>query len=250
LGGDVVNQIISPAVDPSSGQRAFSLDQRVLAMSQFLQAQQVLNNLISTDFTVTWATVGRPLVSAIGGNGVLQGQDLVNNFLGLDNAQSRMTQRTNVNSWLRSAGRTSGVELKRGDFGGSPTPVTVWVREMQLAAYGNDRLDFMEAYRNAVNASRKMGNPEPEKAVLASWRSRDPLEVFRSKPTQFQMGQIFQTMSDEGDRSVREAIKLYNDYTAMIAPSAVEKKLNRQVGQATSMTRQLNSLGGGSMLVR
>lgn len=249
IGSDVVTQIVSPALDPASGQRAFSLDQRILVMSQFLQINQALNNFINTDFTHTWATVDKPLISAMGGNGFFHSLDMVNNFFGMDNAQSRMTKRSSVNAWLRSAGRTTGVELKRGDFGGSPTPVTVHVRQMQLAAYGNDRVQFMESYRQAVNASREMGSPDPEKAVLASWRSRDPLEVFRSKPTEHQMSRLYQTMDDEGDQAVREALKLYKDYTALIAPSKFEAQMNRRLGQQMAMPK-MPVFGGSPMLVR
>jgi len=233
LGGDLAAQIISPQLDPQSGQRTISLDQRVLVMSQFLGVQQALTNFLNQDYTATWASVERPLVQALGGNGALHAVDLVNAALGLDNQESRMVQRTNSTAWLRSAAReVGGIELQRSGVAGSPTPVTVWVREMQLAALANDRLDFQEAYQKALQAARNLGAPDPEKKVLESWRSRDPLEVFKSKPTDYDMARMLLVMDDEGRRAVRESINLYKQYTEMIAPTQMETRMKQMMSQS------------------
>ena len=232
LGADLFSQIFTPLTDPNSGQRAFSLDQRVMAMSQLLTVQQAITNYINQDGEATYASVYRPLFQALGGNGVLHGVDMVNEFLGLDNQQARMVARTNVGNWLRSAGREVGLELRKAGGGGSPTPVTAWVREMQLASYANDRVGFMDAYRRAIAAAREMGKEDPQKSVLASWRSRNPLEVFKADPTEQELRRLFSVMDPSGQRAVRDSMRLFEEYTELISPSDFQRYMNRSMSRS------------------
>lgn len=227
LGADLAAQIFTPLVDPQSGQRAFSLDQRVLVMSQFLTVQQAITNWINQG-EATYASVYKPLFQALGGNGVLHGVDLMDSALGLDNQEARMVQRTNVGNWLRSAGREVGLELRKAGAGGSPTAVSAWVREMQLASFANDRVEFMQAYQRALQAAREEGAPDPEKKVLESWMSREPLDVFRGKVTEYDKARLLSVMDPEGRRAVTDAIRLFEEYTKAIAPTQMERYLTRQ----------------------
>ena len=159
---------------------------RVLVMSQFANFRDMVRNLIQQDGTATYASVGRPFLSSLGGNGAIQYLQIWNNLTGADNAEARVTAKISAQNWLRAAGREIGLELKGGDGRSSPTPLSVQVREMQLAAYAGDRIGFLEAYRAAVEAARR-GAPanakpgEAEARVLASWRGRNPLtSTFRS----------------------------------------------------------------------
>lgn len=242
VGADAFSQTLA-SIDPTSGQRPFSLDQRVLVFSQFLNLQQALSNWINQGGTATWASVERPLVMAMGGNGALHAVDIYNSLLGLDNQESRMVQRTNAQQWLRAAGREAGLELRAGGGGSvAPTPVSVWLREMQYAAYANDRLGFLDAYRRAVDAARDEGKPNPEQAVLESWKSRDPLEVFRVKPTEFDLARMYQAMSPNGQEAVRDALRLYQQYSALIAPSPAEMAQRRMMAQFTRPPAALSDL--------
>ncbi len=245
LGADLAGQLVGQ-IDPSSGQRGFSLDQRVFAMSQFLSMSQSLRNLITQGGDATWASVGRQAFASMGGNGVLHSVDITNNLLGLDNAESRLTQRINAQNWLRSAGRELGVEVRPsgGAAGNAPTPMTVWTREMSLAAMANDRLGFLDSYRKALNAAREQVAEDPRippverekeaaNRVLASWRSRDPLEVFRFKPTPAQLSQIFSVMDDSGRIDTQEAIRRYNSFSQLITPNKFDQYVGRQMSTAT-----------------
>lgn len=229
LGADFVSSTLA-GLDPTSGQRPFSLDSRILAFSQLLSIQQAISNWINSGFTTTYASVERPLIASIGGNGALSAVDIFAGALGIDIQETRIVQRTNVNQWLRAAGRETGLELKKG--GGAavaPSATGVWTREMWLGALTNDRLTFLDSYRRAIAAAREDGEADPEKAVLESWRARNPLNVFGSRPTQQQLQKALAVMSDSGRGAVSEALRLYDAYTGMIAPSPIER------AQATAM---------------
>lgn len=228
LGADALNSF-SNVIDPTSGQRDFSLDSRVLVFSQFANLRDSIRALIQQDGTMTYQSVGRPLLATMGGSGLLQYQQIANNLFGLDNNEARVTARINVNNWLRAGGREAGLELRAGAGRSSPTPVSVWVREMQLAAYANDRMGFLEAYRNAIEASQKSGEEDPENKVLQAWKSRSPMAaVFAQKPTDTEMQKLMGAMDDTGKRAVREALMLYDNFTELIAPSLVSQMLERR----------------------
>ncbi len=229
--------------DPSTGVRQFSLDQRVLAMSQFLNFQQALSNAMHQG-DATWSTVWKPLFTSMGGNGAIHALDLANNAFGLDNAESRLVMRINASNWLRAAGREAGIETRGGNVAAQPGALGMWTREMQLAAMAGDRGGFLESYRKALNTAREtVGEDERVPAtdrereatnrVLSSWRARNPLEVFRQRPTEYQMAQIYSAMSEDGQADVREALNRYQTFTSMIAPSKQERAFNTSMRAAT-----------------
>jgi hypothetical protein len=248
--------------DPNSGQRAFSMDQRILVMSQFLNFQQAIKNLISQGGSATWASFWRPAMMAVGGNGALHSLDITNNLLGLDNAESRLVMRINANNWLRSAARETGLEVRAaGGASTSPTPMSVWTREMLMSSMANDRLGFLDSYRKALNAAREQVADDPKispvdrekeaaSRVLASWGSRNPLEVFRFKPTTAQLNQLYSVMEDQGRQDTQEAIRRFDTFTSLIKPSGPDRMIERSMNQRSQMSG-LNSLlrnNGASLL--
>jgi hypothetical protein len=248
LGGDLAGQFIAP-FDPGSGQRAFSLDQRVLIMSQFLNLQQAISNMVSQGGTATWGSVYRPLVASIGGNGMLNSLDVVNRLAGLDNAEARLTQRINAARWVNTAAKELEIETKKSSGFSSPTPMSVWTREMQLAAMANDRMEFMEAYRKALDEAREtvteddrvpMRDKEKEAVarVLASWRSRNPFSGLMTTPTPAQIQSMLGVMNEQGRSDVTEAMRLYESYTRLIKPSETEQYLNRRMRAAQPQTAE------------
>lgn len=242
LGADMLGQFVAP-YDPNSGQRQFSLDQRVLVMSQFLNLQQSMRNLLATNGADTWANFWRPFMMSIGGNGALHSIDITNNLLGLDNQESRLVSRINAQNWLRSAGRELQIPLQVGGGAGAPSPLSVWTREMQLAAMGNDRLAFQDAYTKALNAARSAiaedPNVQPQNRerealtrVLSSWRARDPRSVFAVKITPAQYSQLLSTMDESGRDDVIEAVRRYETFTHTIAPSQFERQQQQTIRRA------------------
>lgn len=220
LGADFVSSLVN-LVDPTSGQRDFSLDSRVLVFSQFANLRDIVRNVIHQEWTMTYQSTGRGLITALGGNGVIQYQQILNGLMGragmeLTNDEAKVTARINAGNWLRAAGREAGIEMKGGGAGrSSPTPVSVWVREMQLAAYGNDRLRFLESYRNAVTAA-----DGDTKAVIASWKSRSPMSVFRHPPSEIQTYKLYQAMDEDGRHAVQGAVAAYESFSRMIVPAS------------------------------
>lgn len=235
--GDFVNSMAN-WVDPTSGQREFDLNSRVVAYSQYANIRDTIRNLIHQDGAVTYSTVVRPLLTSLGGNGIIQYQQILNNALGLSNAESELTNRINVRSYIRAAAREVDISLKAGGARTSPTPTSVWVREMELNALSNDRLGFLDAYRNAVDAARKAGEAEPEGKILEAWKARGPIKsVTAHVPSETEMTKLNAALGEDGRRVVREAEGLFARYTESIAPSPFEVMMQRQ---ARAQTRAMD----------
>src|SRR5690625_8011385 len=78
------------------------------------------------------------------GSGPMQAMQMTNTMLGHPpipglRAESGVTQRINVQNWLRSTGRNLGMEVRTGGGFARPTRVTPHVTNMQLAAFRDDR---------------------------------------------------------------------------------------------------------------
>lgn len=263
LGADVVAQTLA-GLDPATGQRGVSLDQRVLVMSQLTNiAQAVL--AYKNGGEATWGSVARPLFMAMGGNGVLHSVDITNHLLGLDNAQSRLVERSASSNWIRSSAQELDIPVRTGAGAGTPTPLSTQTRQMYLAALANDRADFLEAYRKALNYAREAVADDPSVAgadrekeakqrVLASWHSRSLMSVLATKPTDAQINQLLSIMDPSGQESVRNAISRFHAFSSMIQPSPMEKYFDRQQAAQShaynpeTMRRQM--MGGGLFSVR
>jgi hypothetical protein len=231
--GDMVNSFTN-VVDPSSGQRDFDLNSRVLVFNQFANIRDVFRNLIHQDGEMTYQSTGRPLISAMGGGGLLQAMQLVNARLGLTNAEAAVTNRINVNNYLRAAGRAVDIELRGGTARSLPTARSVWLNQMQVMALSNDRVGFAEAYRNAVDVARRQGEPDPEAKVLEDFKSRHPLSsVFRTKPSEVEMGKLMSTLDDTGKQAVQQALALFESFTELIEPNPIIQRIKQQ--QAAQM---------------
>lgn len=253
LGSDLIGQIASPT-DAASGRRTFSLDQRILAMSQLLNMQQALSNAAGQDWTTTWASVWHPLFRSLGGNGALHVLDVANNLLGLDNGESRMVTRVNASNWLRAAASELDIELRPGGSG-TPTPMSVWTREMLTAAMANDRIGFLDSYRKALDAARKVVSTDPmvkppdrereaESRVLAGWRGRDPLTIFAHRPTEIEVRRMLGIMDSSGATEVKEALNRFNQFTRLISVGpaqqqarALDRRLTRSPALANPFRR-------------
>lgn len=242
LGADFAAQIAAPT-DATSGRRIFSLDQRILVMSQLLNAQQALSNVLHQE-TATWASVWAPLIRSVGGNGAIHVLDVTNNVLELDNAESRNVMRINAGNWIRAAASELKMEVRAGGSG-TPTPMSVWTREQFAAAIADDRVGFMEAYRKALEAARKTVASDPTvplsekeieagRRVLAGWRSRDPLSILARKPTPMEVRRMLAIMDPDGARDVAEAINRYNKYTKLITPSPMESQMRAEIRRMTT----------------
>ena len=234
FGGDFINSLVNRDI-----QRDFSIDSRVFAVNSATQLAKSLSTLYHQDWTRTYATFDRQMVMALGGSGYLQNAQIINNMISGDNAEARVTSRINVNNWLRSTGRTIGMEVKTSkgqDY--LPTPLTPWITEMQLAAFAGDFGAFNDAKREAIQRSREAGDSDPAAAVAKAFASRHPLRsIFKSPPTHDQYRKLLAAMPDGGREDVEEAIGLFNRFLERLGLNAYEgKSEERTHGRAASLS--------------
>jgi hypothetical protein len=193
--------------------RTLSLDNRVMLANSFRSIIQAVGGYMETG-EATYATTYRPILSAVGGNGVLQSFQLASAMFDWDNPESRLARRTNASNYLRAYGKIADLEVR--NFRGAvatPTPMTPHVTRMILAAMSNSRTDFQSSWMDAVNAARKMKKPDPVEAVAQSFGSRHPLRsIFRTIPTEAEVQRLLGMMPVDGRRDVTEALRLYNIY--------------------------------------
>ena len=211
----VLSTLFATTGQVSGDLRGGSIDQRVFITNMFTQVKNAAANIWSTEGTMTYASVYKPLMMAFGGSGPIGYWDMVNGVFGLDNAESRVLARTNIGNILRTAGQAEGMELSPTGAGSvtRSNPVTPWVTEMILAAYANDRQAFMEARRNAVAASRKRGDANPYGFVDESFADRHPLKTtFRTRPSVTDVQKMLRDLPDRQREDLRSGLALYNRY--------------------------------------
>jgi len=250
MGGDLFNEMVNWTDPSGSGARTFSLDDRVLFMSAMHNVIGGMRNILNQR-GATYETVGRPMMQALGGNGLLHLTNITNNFFETEaipflgeftEAERRVNTKINVNNILRAAGRANQIELKGGGGYSSPTPMSMWVRRMQLAAYMNDREEFLKAYRFAVEAASSLGKENPESSVKRSFSSRHPLRsTFRQKPSDADVARMLASLHSPSRRDVQEAIALHEKYDELIGASS-------SVGRTSSAVRKTKRGGGGSSI--
>ena len=228
MAGDFVNSLVN-IVDPTSGQRDFDLNSRILVFSQYANFRDVVRNFIHQDFEYTYQSVGRPLVTALGGNGVLQAMQIVNNAAGLTNVEQAQTNRISVLSYLRAAGRTADIPLRMGARS-SPTAQSVWYNQMVTSALANDRVGFGEAYRRAVELARAKGEKDPEQAVLSAFKQRNPMDnVYTHQLSDRERRDVFSALDDQGRQVVSESERLFDSYVDLISPNPMTRYIQQRM---------------------
>jgi hypothetical protein len=217
LWGDLANTVGN--FGGSGDLRGMSLDNRVVFVNSLMNLAGAVTTLAKQG-DATYATVYRQVLQAIGGSGYLQVAQIVNNAFSLDNAESRVTSRINVNNWLRAVGREMNLDVRVGRAAGAyalPTEATPWISEMLLAAMANDQGDFLRAYSKAIAAARNEGKPDPADYVKRSYESRNPLRtVFTTPPSSAEYGQILMRLPDSGRQAVQSAMLLLAKYGSQI----------------------------------
>lgn len=225
--GDVANTAVNYA--DSGDLRGISFDNRVLFMNSTLGMLRAIGALGRQE-TATYDTVYRPMIQSLGGAGYLQYAQIINNALGLDNAEARVTARLNAQNYLRTVGRELKLDVLSSRGAASlPTPIKPYVSEMALAAYANDASGFMDAYRDAIKAAAAEGKPDPAEYVRNSFRYRHPLRsVFKTPPTEGDYRNILNALPSDGRRDVAEAVRLFNYYGSTIGVKEFDGKEDKK----------------------
>ena len=209
--------------------RGLSPERRVVALNSAFGLMRSMQSFLNQGFEADYNGVVRPVLFALGGNGILQATQVFNTLGGFDNSESRAVRRTNVNNWLRAAGRISGTELRKSGGGFSTkTPVTPFVTRMYLAALANDPAGFRASYREAVSAAREAGKVEPESYINRTFSSRDPLQAFRTKPDSAELARILSVLPASGKQDVLGAIRMFQHYKSQLSTSRSSAKTSRK----------------------
>ena len=236
LAGDMVNSVANWN-DYHGGGNPISLDDRILLMSSVHNATNAVRNW-AMQGDASYATVGRPLLNAVGGNSFLQYVQLWNEAtrkLGIESKdmggildkEGKFTKRSNVYNIVRAAAREAGLPLQQGGGFSLPSGQSMYLREMQFAALDDDREAFLENYREAVDAYQTdKENPrtysEAVKQVKKKWGGRHPLKtLFKGKLDPTEIALLYSKMPEGNRRDVRRAVMLHERYERMVGSGAV-----------------------------
>lgn len=217
IAGEFVNMAAN-----QDNSRPMSLDGRLFFLNTLENVGSSFANLIhQRDFD--YATVVRPMLQSLGGNGFYQYAGILNHTFGLDNAESRNMNRISVNNYLRVAGREGNLDVRT--YGGmmatasQPTPWRSSIGSMVMAAYSNDAQGFNAARDEAVRRLVEAGNTEQEaqKKVVQYYSDSNPMRVvFRTLPTQGDYQKMLASMDSNGRESTATAMRLYAHYGSQI----------------------------------
>jgi len=245
LATDILNQVIN-----YDTQRNLSLDNRIVAVNAL---SGLVNSLVITPLAqegnITYGSVARPFFQAIGGGGVLQYLQILNNALGLNTQDAAINSRINTGNYLRAAGREMNlpVRVSRG-AAELPSPSTPYLQQMELAALVNNRELFRDAYRNAVDAARndptRKAPGAAEKYVAENFIERHPLKrIFRVAPTESEYRKLLGNMDDYGAGQVRASINSYNRYlTNWFGKKPYYGKADRDENSVEQLIRSANRI--------
>lgn len=217
IAGEFVNMAAN-----QDNSRPMSLDGRLFFLNTLENVGSSFANLIhQRDFD--YATVVRPMLQSLGGNGFYQYAGILNQTFGLDNAESRNMNRISVNNYLRVAGREGNLDVRT--YGGmmatasQPTPWRSSIGSMVMAAYSNDAQGFNAARDEAVRRLVEAGNTEQEaqKKVVQYYSDSNPMRVvFRTLPTHGDYQKMLASMDSNGRESTATAMRLYAHYGSQI----------------------------------
>lgn len=237
--GELANGAVNVGIG-GDNRNILDANSRVLALSSISGIQQAISSFINQDRTVDYTHVVRPLISSLGGGGVLQYIQLANNILGLDNVESRTTARINAKNYLQVVGRQLGMSVRSHGGSYSPTPLSPYLTDMELAAYANNPADFNEAYQAAIAQAKEDGEPDPVNHVKLAYAARNPLrQVFATPPTKADYDRILAELPDSGREDVSTAINNFNQFADSIGARPFEGKADKKpaftMGQRMSL---------------
>lgn len=240
----IAGEFIQAASTAGTGGRELSIDSRVYALNS---ARQGFNTIVrffqQGGFDgATWQTIYRPMAQALGGSGLLQTAQAVNNVGGKIlgeppllsgtplEADYWVNHRIGVQNYIRAAGRQLDLDVRpRSAMRGTPSKTKAMVGQMMLYAIADDYQSFQKARRAAEEAAREDGKEDPKKSVLASFQSYHPLKMpFKTSPTEAEFQDILESLPDDAREGVRQAIDNINRYIERLGGRGYEGKKAKQ----------------------
>ena len=243
--GDIGNSV----ANMGTGKPALSFDERVIWASTIIGLQELVSTAISTEAyknpsQITYNQFVRPLAQSMGLGSVLSNAQMVNNMLGLDNAESRTAVRINTQNALRGAGRTNGLEVRSYGAGGNSraVPYTPHVTNMILAAMSNNGKQFRSSFQDAVRAMmdyKKVSRGEAEDRVQKSYSQRHPVKaVFKTAPTATEYRAMLASMSPSLRQKVQRSIASFNRWGETIGMKPYYGKQSKEAASKKSLALQ------------
>tara|TARA_Y100000004_G_scaffold28994_1_gene29854 strand:+ start:4708 stop:23808 length:19101 start_codon:yes stop_codon:yes gene_type:complete len=203
--------------DPMQGQRALGID-RILVYSQLANFRDAFVNIMHSGWYMNYED-GKRIADVIFGQAPAHLSQTINNLSGTINEnERRRTKRVDAYNYLRAAGRSAGVPLKKSGIRTSPTPLTSRIRQMQLAAYGDDHEEFNAIFQDAIRVATEMGKEDPVGSIVQSWKAREPMDLFQRTLTEDEIASIFSHMNERGRENVLDLIRLHEKYLNYLSP--------------------------------
>ena len=221
---DFVNTAYNYA-DPYSYNRGFSLDSRMLLMSQATNAVKAVGNFIHMGGRFDWANVGRPLAYSMGANGPLQHYNMMAHLLDIDSEERRITRQVGNRHKIRAALNVLDIERRPMVAGGMPkTAFSAAIRTMERAAEADDATGFNEAYAEAIEYAIERGDEDPEKAVLNAFKRRNYRQgIARYKLSDEEWNNILSLYTEKQSRPLRYAMEQHEKYVNILNASTSTK---------------------------
>jgi hypothetical protein len=225
LAYDAIAAAIAQA-DPYSPSRGFSVDSRVLLFSQAQSMLSVAATLNQQGFEADYKSVYRPLMYSLGLNAGFHYTQALTNAMGIDSQERRIADISGLRNDLRAGAKAERIPLQRAmKFAVTSSKASMYLQQMQRAAYAMDNEDFFRAYSKAVGAVReelkekgRMG-VSAEAVVLSRFKARDPMRLVTDrKMTPEQWARISPRISQSSREKMQKLITSRDHYMNILLP--------------------------------
>jgi hypothetical protein len=235
-GGEAISGMLN-WTDDTAGQRSLGIN-RILAYNQIRGALDVFLTALHSDWSLDYNTKKKAFDIAFGqapshftqhmntffpaGN---EGKniDSLEGYERLREMERRRTKRIDAQNYIRMAARISGIQLRKGGFIGSPTPLTTRIKQMQLMAYGDDKEGFNTQLNIAIELAYELGKEDPMGSISQSWAARHPLKLLSATPTPSELRKLMATMNERGVDNVTDLIELHDKFARYLKPTPLPK---------------------------
>lgn len=241
IAGDAINSAINPATG-----RDFRIENRVFLISMIMGTGETLAYWVRSGMPVDYQNFVRPAIQTAGGSGYLEAYQVVNTLGDLDNQEARVTNRLNIENWVRVAGRGQGLDIRKPiGIRGVPNASKPHFKNMAIAALSNDSAMFEKSRSAAEAVLREAGKSEEEieDKIKEAFRYNHPArKVFNALPTKAEFDSLIQAIPSEYRSDIVRALDLYNEYGKRVGVTPWEGKAEPSSGGGSSRRSSSSSI--------
>lgn len=224
MGFEVANSMFATG-DPFGAAKEFSLDSRLFMFNTFRNVRDALGTWYHQG-EADYGNVIRPMLYGLGLGSVIQQMDVVSNLMDLDIEERRVADYLTAKNLIKKSAWVMGLPLTPPAKGyGKPSPVSVNLRQMERAAYANDKAEFFRQYQEAISAAKvyieeNKINTTPEDYIHERFRQRNIRYGITKGRISDQDWKRILEIQDEDDRVMLENyIDLHEFYLNQIGTS-------------------------------